>query len=150
MEPLIDQVDLARAAGGEFAAQLEKQAQTDRQRGWLKRERDQTERAQTWRPRKKHRGSARRWILLVDNAVSSTRTLHLCGGRGGAGFGAKLVSHGFPRFVWSACKHTPAGSRGLSEVKNTFCSRDLLGKMSEIVFPFFFRNRFFPKLATQM
>lgn len=71
VEPQTDQVELARAIGGDAAAQQERDAQARRQEAWLKRGRAADGDKADWRPKKKHRASTRRWIILVDNAALS-------------------------------------------------------------------------------
>lgn len=85
VEPQTDQIELARAIGGEAAAQREADAQTQRQVAWLKRGRIAEGDKADWRPKKKHRTSTRRWIILVDNAVLSCGRTWLQLGSGGPG-----------------------------------------------------------------
>jgi hypothetical protein len=65
----LDEVELASAIGGAEAVEAELSARQGRQLAWLKRGRAESGDQVRWVPRKKHRGSARRWVLLVDNAV---------------------------------------------------------------------------------
>jgi len=65
-----DRVWLAQADYGLEAANAEKLAVGQKQNAWLERGRESRDsKAKEWKAKKLHRVSARRWMLLLDNAV---------------------------------------------------------------------------------
>ena len=75
MSRFVDHVEEAQAMKPVGGREAELEAQSERQRAWLKRGRSAvtpaaaaTTRAD-WRPKKKYRVSARNWILYLDNQV---------------------------------------------------------------------------------
>lgn len=72
VQKFTDPATLAMEEDGPAAVQQVVRERADRRRAWLKRGRDPQERAGSWRPRKRHRCGARRWLLHVDNAVRAS------------------------------------------------------------------------------
>ena len=70
VQKYVDHVEESEAMDPGHGGELERQAQADRQRAWMKRDSSQVAGASAaaqWRPRKKHRVGARNWALHLDN-----------------------------------------------------------------------------------